>query len=79
MDKKSEHKFWDTQPMMKENIESTINEPINTNQDCSLIRQTCYNLPEEFEWQNINIHDEQQLQELYKFLSKNYFQTKQVG
>jgi glycylpeptide N-tetradecanoyltransferase len=79
MDKKSEHKFWDTQPMMKENIELTINEPINTNQDCSLIRQTCYNLPEEFEWQNINIHDEQQLQELYLFLSKNYFQNKEVG
>lgn len=79
MDKKSEHKFWNTQPMMKENIESTINEPINTNQDCSLIRQTCYNLPEEFEWQNINIHDEQQLQELHLFLSKNYFQNKEVG
>lgn len=79
MDKKSEHKFWDTQPMIKENIELTINEPINTKQDCSLIRQTCYNLPEEFEWQNINIHDEQQLQELYLFLSKNYFQNKEVG
>ena len=79
MEKKSEHKFWDTQPMMKENIESNINEPINANTDCSLIRQTCYNLLEEFEWQNINIHDDEQLQELYLFLSKNYFQHKEVG
>ena len=68
------HKFWDTQPMAKKDavISELVNEAIDKNTDPEQVRQTPYSMPAGFEWCEIDVHDEGELQEFYALLAANY-------
>ena len=67
------HKFWNTQPVRKFFADPDIEDgPILEEHDISKVSDDPIELPEGFEWTNINIKDKQQLQMLSEFLSKHY-------
>lgn len=72
-----EHKFWGTQPVpqVKDQFEraekAPKDGPIST-QALKDVRKEPLVLPPGFEWSNLDLNDEQQLQELYEFLRDNY-------
>lgn len=71
-EKKENHKFWSTQPVMDYDDNDDRNEPIEPDKKPEEIRQTPYPLPSGFEWSEIDINNEAELKELYDLLSLNY-------
>jgi glycylpeptide N-tetradecanoyltransferase len=68
------HRFWSTQPVPQddEQIDKTVNEPIEADKPCESIRQQPYTLPEGFHWCMIRLDVESEMQELYELLAENY-------
>ncbi|CAD6196846.1 unnamed protein product [Caenorhabditis auriculariae] len=66
--------FWSTQPVP--NIDETVPEDVNTaiEPDIPLdqVRGEPYTLPDGFEWCNVDLNDDKQLNELYTLLTENY-------
>lgn len=62
---KKKHAFWDAQPVGVKSIPE---------QALCELRQEPFNLPDGFEWSTVDIYQEQQLDELYEFLAKNYIE-----
>ncbi|KAJ3377648.1 hypothetical protein HDU92_008089 [Lobulomyces angularis] len=66
-----QHKFWNTQPVVKNDesveedgeIQSTVLEDI---------RKEPYQLPSQFEWFLVDIYDEAEMKQLYELLCQNY-------
>jgi len=69
-----EHKFWDTQPVKKlgELVEGQVNEPLDPNTDVEQVRKEPYKMPAGFDWCVIDVHDADELSELYTLLTENY-------
>ncbi|XP_072028638.1 glycylpeptide N-tetradecanoyltransferase 2-like [Amphiura filiformis] len=70
--KKKHYQFWDTQPVPKleEKVDGEINEPVEP--DKTDVRQDCYSLPGQFQWDTLDVHNPSILQELYTLLNENY-------
>ncbi|CAF1096007.1 unnamed protein product [Adineta steineri] len=73
---KQEWKFWQTQPVPTIGTKiDTINiGPIESNKSVDEIRQEPYELPNGFFWDDIDIHVDEQLQELCTFLDEHYIE-----
>lgn len=69
---KKKYAFWETQPVPKLTEEVTTCEPIEPEKKADEIKKEPYHLPEGFEWETLNIDDDEQLKELYKLLNENY-------
>ncbi len=75
-EKDMKHAFWDTQPVpaMSDDTD-TLQEgqmgPIEA-ADPTSVRKTPYNLPEMFQWADVNLDSEDQALELYQLLHDNY-------
>ncbi|KRY51777.1 Glycylpeptide N-tetradecanoyltransferase 2, partial [Trichinella britovi] len=69
--KKTFH-FWDTQPVPKfeENVLSS--EAVEPNKKIEDVRKEPYSLPEGFEWCNVDVDNEEQMEETYMLLQENY-------
>lgn len=73
---KKQHEFWDKQPVsggINQFDETENNSPIEIYNDFSSVPTVPYNLPNEFFWKTLDVNDTNQLEELYTFLSKNYY------
>ena len=68
-----EHKFWNTQPVpaIQDTFEGECG-PLDPNTDIASIKSDPYNMPAGFEWCNINVHDEKEIEEMYVLLTENY-------
>lgn len=67
------HAFWSTQPMPHGGARTELPEgPIVDSSHLPPIRATPYLMPAGFEWGLVNVHDTEQLAELYKLLTNNY-------
>ena len=67
------HDFWHTQPVTK--IYEPIQEGFNTEIETKTLKDVqveCYQLPESYEWCNVDIKNPEQAQELYELLSNHY-------
>ncbi|CAF1154022.1 unnamed protein product [Rotaria sordida] len=73
---RQEWKFWQTQPVptIGTKIDTSNIGPIESNKSIDELRQEPYKLPDGFSWDDIDIHVDEQLQELYTFLSENYIE-----
>ncbi|CAF1221618.1 unnamed protein product [Adineta steineri] len=73
---KQEWKFWQTQPVptIGTKIDTTNIGPIESNKSVDEIRQEPYELPNGFFWDDIDIHVDEQLQELCTFLDEHYIE-----
>ncbi len=71
---KSEWKFWETQPVpqLGAQIPKGVNEPIQPNKTLDEIKKEPYSLPDSFKWDDVDLNDEAQLNELYTLLNENY-------
>lgn len=69
-----DHKFWNTQPVlaMSDSVEALTNAPINDSLTVDEIRKEPFSMPAGFEWCDIDVQDETQVQELYALLNENY-------
>lgn len=70
---KDQYKFWEKQPVAQFNKEiDTKFGPID--KDCKVEdeRKEPYQLPSGFEWQDVDVTDQRQLDRLYEFLKNNY-------
>ena len=69
-----EHKFWNTQPMVKpeDKVEAIVNKPVNPVEDVEKVRQEPYSMPAGFVWCELDVNDETHMEELYNLLSNNY-------
>eukprot|EP00162_Nutomonas_longa_P008506 comp18581_c0_seq1/m.33469 comp18581_c0_seq1/g.33469 ORF comp18581_c0_seq1/g.33469 comp18581_c0_seq1/m.33469 type:complete len:425 (+) comp18581_c0_seq1:38-1312(+) len=65
------HKFWDTQPVAKID-EDVAEKKIVETADNKNIRETPFDLPPGFEWFEVNIEDDAELDALFALLSNNY-------
>jgi len=77
-DKKS-HAFWDTQPMIpgeegaaKADDDVELHAPIVPNKEKSELRQEPFNMPKGFEWSDLDVSKEDDIQQVYDLLAKNY-------
>jgi len=77
----SPHQFWDTQPIQK--IASAL---YSNETNCPLkkilpeeIKANPYNLPQGFEWVNVNITNEKELDELHQFLKENFVDSSKIS
>ena len=68
-----DHKFWKTQPVPQfdEPIEGAIEGAIEAD-DLGSVSREAIPLPPGFSWSTLDITDEEQLEELYSLLNKNY-------
>lgn len=67
------HEFWDTQPVPKSNLGTgDDNEGEIEKGDLSKVRTEPYNLPAGFEWSDIDLENEEQLDEVYELLRDHY-------
>ena len=69
-----EHDFWHTQPVPRyyDSVpESDYNAPIET-KTVSEVQQEPYALPKGYHWSEINLHEQEQAEELYKLLTDHY-------
>ncbi|CAF1457633.1 unnamed protein product [Rotaria sordida] len=73
---RQEWKFWQTQPVstIGTKIDTSNIGPIESNKSIDELRQEPYKLPDGFSWDDIDIHVDEQLQELSTFLSENYIE-----
>ncbi|VDK74789.1 unnamed protein product, partial [Dibothriocephalus latus] len=69
---KEDYKFWKTQPVPDLGEEITTNEPVEPDTPISEIRTEPYSLPKGFFWQDLDLNNPAQLQELYDLLNENY-------
>lgn len=71
---KDEWKFWDTQPVPQLGavIPKGTNEPIQPDKTMDEIKKDPFSLPDGFKWDDLDLNDESQLQELYTLLTENY-------
>ncbi|KAI9216963.1 acyl-CoA N-acyltransferase [Blastocladiella britannica] len=70
-----EHAFWKTQPVLQtlaEQKKVSEDGPLEPNRAPSEIRQAPYKLPEGYEWVEIDVLDEGEMDEVCKFLLDNY-------
>ena len=69
---KQPHKFWETQPVPK--LSETVVEtgPIEPDKKPEQVKAKPYDLPKEFEWDTLDINNDETLKELYKLLNENY-------
>jgi glycylpeptide N-tetradecanoyltransferase len=72
----AKHAFWDTQPVpaMSDDTDSLQEGqmgPIDA-ADPTSVRKAPYNLPEMFQWTDVNLDSEEQAMELYQLLHDNY-------
>ncbi|PWN27198.1 NMT-domain-containing protein [Jaminaea rosea] len=71
-----DHKFWKTQPVMKQSDAppTTAEEegPIEPSAPPEKVRQEPLPLPSDFEWVTIDIDNSEELKEVYELLSENY-------
>eukprot|EP01066_Platyproteum_vivax_P016758 Platyproteum_vivax@DN7217_c0_g1_i1.p1 len=69
------HKFWDTQPVPKLTeavTQDLVCGPIDSNTDVARILTDPDPLPGQFEWCEVDVQNEKELQEVYVLLSENY-------
>ena len=69
------HDFWDSQPVPKayEKVEEDmLNKAIDQEKKVEDVRDKPYNLPEGFEWCNVNINNIEEAKEVYDLLTQNY-------
>tara|TARA_Y100000590_G_scaffold455846_1_gene605237 strand:- start:1582 stop:2742 length:1161 start_codon:yes stop_codon:yes gene_type:complete len=69
------HKFWCNQPVQDYNSEIDNEGPIE-NKTLDLIRKEPYDIPNNFYWYTIDIMNDNDLNEVYNLLYKNYFMNK---
>ena len=71
----SNHKFWNTQPVNADPILEEVNE-IDNNEIVKINPENIpiipYTLPENFEWVNFNLTDDNDLELLYQFINNYY-------
>jgi glycylpeptide N-tetradecanoyltransferase len=65
----TEHKFWDTQPIPKDNKDKVIVGPMEESKE---VRAEPYALPVGFEWCTLDMADDVHLMEAYTLLKDNY-------
>lgn len=68
------YQFWSTQPVpqMNELVPANVNCAIEENIPLDKVRAEPFSLPNGFRWSNVDLNDEEQLNELYSLLTKNY-------
>ncbi|ORX62820.1 N-myristoyl transferase [Hesseltinella vesiculosa] len=66
------HRFWRTQPVLKYDEVSDEIGAIEPSVPVDQVKQTPESLPNDFEWCELDMRDEQDAKELYDFLTKNY-------
>lgn len=71
MEKNKDHKFWNTQPIVKPDEILNNSEPIIIQKICD-IKPESFELPDGYGWYNINIKNDGELDEVYNFLKDNY-------
>ncbi|CCD63182.1 putative glycylpeptide N-tetradecanoyltransferase [Caenorhabditis elegans] len=66
--------FWSTQPVpqMDETVPADVNCAIEENIALDKVRAEPFSLPAGFRWSNVDLSDEEQLNELYNLLTRNY-------
>ena len=70
---KSEYKFWSEQPVPQFNKDIGVSfGPITKDNKVEEERQEPYTLPEGFEWLDVDVTKENELNRLYEFLKNNY-------
>ena len=70
---KSEYKFWSEQPVPQFNKDIGVSfGPITKDNKVEEERQEPYSLPEGFEWLDVDVTKENELNRLYEFLKNNY-------
>ena len=69
---KSEYKFWSTQPVPQLNRECKINFGPIIKENIDNIQKEPYNLPEGFEWKEIDLSQSNEVDKLYEFLKSNF-------
>lgn len=69
---RKQYKFWETQPVPKITEKVEEKGPIEPDKAPEEVRRESYNLPREFEWDTLDIDDDNILKELYKLLNENY-------
>eukprot|EP00731_Ephydatia_muelleri_P009223 Em0004g1561a len=67
---KKEHQFWDTQPVPKLVEKVTDSGPLEPAKDD--VRQEPLSLPNNFKWDDIDLENPSQLDEVYTLLNENY-------
>ncbi|PAA86339.1 hypothetical protein BOX15_Mlig014540g2 [Macrostomum lignano] len=72
--KQRDYKFWATQPVPQgfTTESKPISEPIEEDKPKDQIRQTPYDIPNMFDWSEVDLQNDAQLQELYTLLNENY-------
>ncbi|KAF8358608.1 nmt-1 [Pristionchus pacificus] len=70
--KQKTYAFWSTQPVPQLGEDVDANEPIEADIPIAKLRQEPYSLPDAFEWSDIDMTDEKELQEVYTLLCENY-------
>lgn len=69
------HNFWKTQPIQDTSKKEKLNESKDILEDISnLFTNNPLNLPENFNWNEINPNSESDIDDLYNFLYENYMQ-----
>ncbi|KAK8801663.1 hypothetical protein WA588_005949 [Blastocystis sp. NMH] len=66
-----QHKFWNTQPVPQDNGEGQEG-PIDAIKTPDEIRAEPYRLPPGFQWVDIDVNDEKDIEDVYKLLLENY-------
>lgn len=69
---KKQYKFWETQPVPKITEKVEEKGPIEPDKEPDQVKKQSYDLPKEFEWDTLDINNEEILKELYKLLNENY-------
>lgn len=67
------HRFWKTQPIIETKKEVEEVGPIEAG-DIEKVKKEPYGLPEGFEWSEINIDDDKEINDLCNFLNNNYLE-----
>lgn len=67
---KQKWEFWDTQPVPK--LDEKVDDIGKIEQDKEEVKENPYSLPPGFEWDNMDLKKESDLEEVYKLLNENY-------
>lgn len=70
--KRSGHKFWNTQPVPQEGEVFEEHGPIDELKTVSDVKQDPYTMPSGFDWVSLDVCDPVQLEEIYTLLTENY-------
>ncbi|ORZ37236.1 Myristoyl-CoA:protein N-myristoyltransferase, N-terminal domain-domain-containing protein [Catenaria anguillulae PL171] len=77
-DTPKQHKFWSTQPVPQSPDDRDKDGPLEPNREPEAMRQTPYNLPAGFEWVEVDVNKEEELEEVYKLLLENYVEDQEA-